>query len=150
MNARERFDDATLRSLAETHEIDIRPAASGKDVTIWAVRAGNDIYVRSYKGEQGRWYRALREDPRASVIYSGGELEVRAEPGADTETNEAVNSAYLEKYRSSSAVGAMVTPEVAATTMRLATSACMSRQYDPSRSRLMNWTRMSSRVSGTC
>jgi hypothetical protein len=115
----EQFDPATLNSLGESEEIDIRPAASGEAVTIWVVRVDNDVYVRSYRADAGRWYRAFRDNPRASVMYGGGELEVRGEPVDDRPTIEALDSAYLAKYRSSSAVGAMITPEVAATTMRL-------------------------------
>jgi hypothetical protein len=115
----ERFDPATLSSLGESQEIDIRPAATDKPVTIWVVRLDDDIYVRSYRAEEGRWYRAFREEPRASILYGGGDLEVHGEAVSDAATNERLNGAYMAKYRSSSAVGAMVAPEVAATTMRL-------------------------------
>jgi len=29
-------------------------------VTIWVVRIGNDLYVRSYKGRRGAWFRAAQ------------------------------------------------------------------------------------------
>ena len=115
----QQFDAATLSSLGETQEVDIRPAAIDASVTIWIVRVGNEVYVRSFRGERGRWYRAFRDDPRASLIYGGGEIEVRGEPITDKSANESVDAAYLEKYRTSQYAGSMVTPEVASTTMRL-------------------------------
>jgi hypothetical protein len=115
----EHFDPATLHALAESVEIDITPTSSGTPVTIWTVRVDDDVYVRSFRGERGRWYLAFREEPQASLIYSGGELQVRGEPVADRGLNESIDAAYLEKYRTSQYAGSMVTPEVALTTMRL-------------------------------
>ena len=115
----ERFDPATLSSLGETQEVDIRPAGASAGVTIWIVRAGDDVYVRSFRGERGRWYRAFRDEPRGSLIYGGGELEVRGQPVSDSAVNRDVDAAYLEKYRTSQYAASMVALEVAATTMRL-------------------------------
>ena len=115
----EQFDAATRSSLADAEEIDLKPAGTSRAVTIWIVRAGEDIYVRSFRGADGRWFQSFRANPRASVMYGGGDLEVRGEPVSDEDINRAIDAAYLEKYRTSQYAGSMVTPEVAATTMRL-------------------------------
>ena len=113
------FDSATLSSLGGSQEVDIRPPGAESAVPIWTVRVGNEIFVRSYRGEAGRWYQAVKAAARASVGYEGGEIEVAVEPVSGETLNEAVNAQYLAKYRTSSAVQAMVSPEVEATTLRL-------------------------------
>jgi hypothetical protein len=40
----------------------IRPDGSLRDpVTIWVVRHGDDLYIRSYLGPSGSWFRRARE-----------------------------------------------------------------------------------------
>jgi hypothetical protein len=103
----------TLDRMREVHV-----AAPGKRVPIWAVVVDGEAYVRSYRGERGAWYRrALRE----------GRLEIegiaaRVEPERDPGLNERISDAFRAKYgaRSRSSTEAMVTPEVVATTLRLA------------------------------
>src|ERR1700675_3054518 len=34
-----------------------------KPVTIWAVRQGDDLYVRSVRGRSGNWFRGTQEIP---------------------------------------------------------------------------------------
>ena len=53
----------------------MRPDGTQRDpVTIWVVRTGDDLYVRSYRGTGGAWYRNARarrqaaSRPAASVV----------------------------------------------------------------------------------
>jgi hypothetical protein len=67
-------------------------------VTMWVVRAGDELYVRSARGPAGRWYvHALRAG--AGRIRAGG-LErdvVFAEP-AGSAVHAGVDAAYHAKY----------------------------------------------------
>jgi hypothetical protein len=93
-------------------------ATPTKRVPIWAVVVDDEAYVRSYRGERGAWYRrALRE---GRIEIEG--IEARVEPERDPERNERISAAFRAKYgkRSPSSTDAMVTPEVVATTLRLA------------------------------
>ena len=51
-----------LDKIAAADELQIaslRPDATlSKPVTIWVVRTGDDLYIRSYKGRGGSWFRA--------------------------------------------------------------------------------------------
>ena len=50
----------------------IRPDGSLRDpVTIWVVRHGDDLYIRSYRGPGGSWFRRARER-REGRIQAGG------------------------------------------------------------------------------
>jgi hypothetical protein len=50
-----------LDAIAETHEIEIvalrEDGALRDPVTIWVVRVGEDLFVRSVRGSAGSWYR---------------------------------------------------------------------------------------------
>lgn len=89
-------------------------------VTIWVVRAGDGLYVRSAYGEDNPWFRRARAS-RAGRIRAGGiERDVtfaEPEPGV----HPAVDAAYHAKYdRYGPAIVGGVTGENAArTTLRL-------------------------------
>ena len=77
--------------------------ANGTDrpfVTIWAVRVGDHIYVRSAYGTGNPWYRrALRSG--IGRIHSGGvDRAVTLTPvgAAESRIQEAVDAAYHAKY----------------------------------------------------
>ncbi|MGK5677879.1 DUF2255 family protein [Actinoplanes sp. URMC 104] len=90
-------------------------------VTMWVVRAGDELYVRSARGPAGRWYmRALRAG--AGRIRAGG-LEpdvVFAEP-ADSDVHAGIDAAYHAKYDRYGAaiVGSVVGDSAREVTIRL-------------------------------
>jgi hypothetical protein len=82
-------------------------------VTIWVVRVGGDLYVRSYKGTASPWYRAVRAT-RAGHVESGGVgKDVTFADEADPDVRDAVDAAYRDKYRNYRA--SIVDPMVAET-----------------------------------
>lgn len=89
-------------------------------VTIWAVRAGDDIYVRSAHGYDNPWFqRALRSG--AGRIRAGGvEHDVRFEAPGPEVAGE-VSAAYHAKYDryGRAMVGTVVSPEAVRSTLRL-------------------------------
>jgi hypothetical protein len=107
-----------LQLLDRTREVHV--ATRTKPLPIWAVVVDGEAYVRSYRGERGAWYRrALRE---GRIELEG--IEARVEPERDPEINDRVSDAFRAKYaaRSPGSTDAMVTPEVVATTLRLAST----------------------------
>jgi hypothetical protein len=101
--------------------LEVHVATPAKRVPIWSVVVDGEAYVRSYRGERGAWYRrALRE---GRVEIEG--IEARVEREGDPELNERISGAFRAKYgtRSPGSTDAMVTPEVVATTLRLAATA---------------------------
>ena len=96
-------DDGTLR----------RP------VTMWVVRAGDDVYVRSVNGRGSSWFRAALDRHQARIRAGGVEKDVSL-----TETHDAtdeVDAAYQAKYgtRYPTIVPSIVTPDARAATLKL-------------------------------
>ncbi len=71
------FDNETLSLLDETMEVRIetrRDADSPEHRTIiWVVVVENEVFVRSVRGQKGRWYREISSNPE-------GALHVREQP----------------------------------------------------------------------
>ena len=92
----------------------LRPA-----VPIWVVRVGDELYVRSWRGDGGRWYRAARASGEGQVSAGGVSKDVALLAAAD-EVNDAVDAAFLEKHPSYTGyVEPMVASQARATTQRL-------------------------------
>jgi hypothetical protein len=91
-----------------------------RTLPIWVVRVGDELYVRSWRGAGGSWFRAAQETGVGHVSAGGVERDVAYIP-ADDEVNDAVDAAYRDKYgRYPSYVEPMVAPPARATTLRLA------------------------------
>lgn len=91
-----------------------------KPVTIWVVRVGGDLYVRSAYGEEPAWLRGTRVRHEGRVRAGGIEKDVTFAP-ADPKAADGIDAAYWEKYRRHGAqyVDSVVTSEARATTIRL-------------------------------
>ena len=66
-------------------------------VTVWVVRVGNDIYVRSAGGPDRPWYRHARASS-AGRIRAGGVKSTVTFRDASGDASEAIDSAYHSKY----------------------------------------------------
>jgi len=65
--------------------------------TIWVVRVGDDLYVRSYRGRGSRWFRSVLQRPEGRIRAGGVTREVAfAEPEAAD--HDAIDQAYWSKY----------------------------------------------------
>ena len=97
---------------------EVHVSGPAKRIPIWAVVVDDEAYVRSYRGERGAWYRRALRDGRMTLEG----LDVRVAPEHDPALNERISDAFRAKYgeRSPGSTEAMVTPEVVATTLRLA------------------------------
>lgn len=114
------FDADTLRLLGETHEVDIRTDTHpGTVVIIWVVVASGAVFVRSFRGARGRWYRDLAAGGPATLETAGRRLAVQAVPVTDPGTIDQVSRAFLEKYAPSPYAQAMVQSDILSTTLRL-------------------------------
>lgn len=96
-------DDGTLR----------RP------VTIWVVRHGDDLYVRSVNGRDSNWFRGTRDRHEGHVEAGGVDKEVLFVE--TNEVNDEIDAAYRAKYQRYPAeyVDPMARPEARAATIRL-------------------------------
>ena len=114
------FDAATLRQLRNTREFAIRTEKRPNSaIVIWVVVADDDVFVRSWLGSKGRWYRDLAAGGTATLEFAGRLLEVQAFPASDPDAVARASREFLQKYRTSSHAQEMVRSEILATTLRL-------------------------------
>jgi hypothetical protein len=66
-------------------------------VTIWVVRAGDAIYVRSAYGADNPWYRRARASHQGRIRAAGVERDVEF-ADADPNAFDAIDAAYHAKY----------------------------------------------------
>jgi hypothetical protein len=89
--------------------------------TIWVVRVGDDLYVRSYRGCDGAWFRSVLRQPEGRIRAGGVERDVAFAEAGDA-GQDAIDQAYRAKYASRYArniVDPIVSPDAAAATLRL-------------------------------
>lgn len=119
------WTDDELHRIGEAEELEVasyRPDGSLRPyVTIWVVRSGDDLFVRSAYGPENGWFRRAKASRTGRIRAGGVERDV-AFVDAAPETHVAVDAAYEEKYRRHPArvVQTVVGPAAAETTFRLA------------------------------
>ena len=92
-----------------------------KPVTIWVVRIGDDLYVRSYRGRDGAWFRATQVRHEGHIRAGGVAKDVTFIEETDPDLNDQIDAAYRTKYRRYDAryVDPMVGAEARAATIKL-------------------------------
>ncbi len=114
------FDAETLRDLSDAQEVRIQTGKHPRSaVVIWVVVADGEVFVRSFRGAGGRWYRDLAAGGPATLELSGRRLAVQASPAREPDAITRASREYLRKYRSSTYAQAMVGSEILPTTLRL-------------------------------
>ena len=113
-----------LPKVARAEELEIasvRPDGTlRKLVTIWVVREGDSLYVRSVKGTTGAWFRGTQERHEGRIRAGGVEKDVTF-VNADHDIDDAVDAAYRAKYRryAGSILNSVLTPQARSTTIKL-------------------------------
>ena len=114
------FDADTLRELRDMRELRIRTGKHPKTaVVIWIVVADDEVFVRSWLGARGRWYRDLAAGGPAILEFAGRHIEVQAFPTSDDASIARASAEFLRKYQSSSHAREMVRSDILSTTLRL-------------------------------
>jgi hypothetical protein len=104
-----------LDRIGEAEELEIasvrRDGTLRKPVTIWVVRHGDDLYVRSVYGRTSAWFRGARARHEGHIRAGGVEKDVRLVETDDL--NDEIDAAYRSKYHryAESIVGSIVTSE---------------------------------------
>jgi hypothetical protein len=113
-----------LDAIGVAEELELAPARRDgslrKPVTIWVVRVGDDLYVRSWRGPTGSWFRGAQQTREGHISAGGVEKDVRFVQAGD-DVNDAVDDAYRTKYRAYADryVEPMVRAEARTTTIKL-------------------------------
>jgi hypothetical protein len=116
-----------LNKIGATEELRIasprRDGTLRNPVTIWAVRVGDDLYVRSWRGRTAAWYRGTRVRHEGRIWAGGIEKDVTfVDVGeADHDIQDQIDAAYRTKYRRYAAtyVSPTVSAQARAATLKL-------------------------------
>ena len=98
----------------------VRPDGTLRNaVTIWVVRQGDDLYVRSVNGRASSWFRGAQDLHEAQVHAGGVDKDVLVVETDDI--NDDIDAAYREKYHryAPSIIDSIVSPQARAATLKL-------------------------------
>lgn len=89
-------------------------------VTIWVVRLGDDLYVRSVNGRTSAWFRGVQDRHNGHIRAGGVEKDVTFVDAAP-DLNDQIDVEYRTKYRryAASIIRSIVSAEARSTTIKL-------------------------------
>ena len=89
-------------------------------VTIWVVRVGDDLYVRSVNGRGSSWFRGVQTRYEGHIRAGGVDKDVTFVEESDSDIHDQIDTAYTTKYRRYASIAkSMVTPAVRAATIKI-------------------------------
>lgn len=113
-----RIGSATELQLASMR----RDGSLRRPVTIWVVRDGDDLYVRSMNGRGAAWFHGTQSRHQGHIRSGGVDKDVTfADAGSGPDLNDRIDAAYSSKYRSygTNIIGGVVNPESRTSTIKL-------------------------------
>ncbi len=114
-----------LNKIGTAEELEIaslrRDGTLRKPVTIWVVRLGDALYIRSVNGRTAAWFRGTQVRHEGHIQAGGVDKDVTFVEEADPNINNQIDTAYRTKYRryDASYVNPIVAPEARAATIKL-------------------------------
>jgi hypothetical protein len=114
LNKIERAEELQIASLR--HDGTLR-----KPVTIWVVRVGDDLYVRSVYGRTSAWFRGTQTRHEGHIRAGGMDKDVAFVEDIDPNLNEQIDTAYRTKYRhyATNIINSVISPEARSATIKL-------------------------------
>ncbi len=111
----EKIGDAEELTLASVR----RDGTLRRPVTMWVVRDGDDLYVRSVNGRGSSWFRSAQSRHEARI--RAGSIEKDVSLVETDDVNDQVDAAYHTKYgrRYPTIVPSIVAPQARAATLNL-------------------------------
>jgi hypothetical protein len=119
------WTEGELHKVGKADELEISSLRSDgtlrKSRTIWVVRAGDDLYVRSVNGRDSAWFRGVLTRHAGRIQAGGVEKDVDFVEETTPAIQEGISAAYRQKYSHypKEYVDACVTPQAIAATVRL-------------------------------
>jgi hypothetical protein len=114
-----------LEEIAARDELHVAPRRTdgtlAKPRIVWAVRVGDDIYIRSVNGTDGSWYRTTRARHEGHVSAGAVDKDVALLDVDHADSlQDRIDAAYRVKYgRYSGPVASITAGQARATTLRL-------------------------------
>jgi hypothetical protein len=117
------WTDTELSRIGAAEELEIasrrRDGTLRNPVTIWVVRQGDDLYVRSVNGRTSSWFRGVEVRHEGHIRAGGVDKDVSF---VETQNlNDAIDAAYRSKYHryAEGIVGSIISPNARAATLKL-------------------------------
>ena len=113
-----------LERIAAAEELQLASARSEgtlrRPVTIWVVRNGDDLYVRSVYGRTSNWFRGTQVRHEGHISAGGVDKDVLFVDAGD-DVDDEIDAAYRTKYHDQPVayVDPIVTTEARAATIKL-------------------------------
>ena len=114
-----------LKKIGTAEELQIaslrRDGTLRKPVTIWVVRLGDDLYVRSVNGHASVWFGGVQVRHEGRIKAGSVEKDVTFVEEASSEINDQIDAAYRTKYRryAASIINSIVSPKARSATIKL-------------------------------
>ena len=124
------WTNSELEKLAGVDELEIssrrRDGTLRDPATMWMVRHGEDLYVRSVKGRDGAWFRGAVARHEGRIQAAGVRKDVTFVEDESAPTDD-IDRAYRSRYRRYAAniVNSVLTPQARAATLRVVPRADM-------------------------
>src|SRR5260221_14034668 len=100
VKAMAKFDADTLRELRDLQEVAIRTDKHPNSaVVIWIVVADDEVFVRSWRGAKGRWYRDLAAGGPATLEFASRRLGGQALPAKHARAVARTSGEFLAENR---------------------------------------------------
>ena len=114
-----------LNKIGKAEELQIaslrRDGTLRNPVTIWVVRVGDDLYVRSVNGRTSTWFHGVQARHEGHVRAGGVNKDVTFVEEPDSVINEQIDAAYASKYQryAASIISHINSSEARAATLKL-------------------------------
>jgi hypothetical protein len=113
-------DDFDLLASTEEVEVETQRANGRTRRTIIRVMTdGQDVFVRSVRGEAGHWYQETLADPCVTIHVQCRAIAVRATPATSDAAVARCSAAITRKYAGQPGHRPMLRPHTLGTTLRL-------------------------------
>lgn len=115
------LDRDLLDRIADAKEVVIETHSGDRSyrTIIWVAVVDGSIYVRSVRGEAGRWYQRARVEPSVALHIGATAIPLEAIPATDDASVARASRGFEEKYPRGQSLAAMLRPDVLDTTLRL-------------------------------
>ncbi len=114
-----------LNKIGNAEELQItslrRDGTLRKPVTIWVVRVGDELYVRSVNGRGSGWFHGVQSRHEGQIRAGGVVKDVSFVEEPDPSINDQIDAAYITKYHryAASIISHINSPGARAATIKL-------------------------------
>lgn len=116
------FRQTDLHDLDIAREVRIETRDGGGDIhstIVWIVVDGGEVFVRSVRGELGRWWREAMDHRQVTIDDAGRRLAGILVPAGDADSIARVDAALTRKYANDEGYDSMLDDESRRTTARI-------------------------------